>query len=58
MARDYDVDGLHHDYIRYPGDVAPDRYCFCDWCLEDMNKQQNFFKSVNASVRKNDEPAV
>lgn len=27
---------LHHDYVRYPGDAAPDQYCFCDWCLEDL----------------------
>ncbi len=30
----YDVDGIHHDYVRYPGDVNPDGYCFCDYCLE------------------------
>lgn len=29
----YDVDGIHHDYVRYPGDVNPDGYCFCDYCL-------------------------
>jgi uncharacterized lipoprotein YddW (UPF0748 family) len=29
----YDVDGIHHDYVRYPGDVNPDGYCFCDFCL-------------------------
>jgi hypothetical protein len=27
------VDGIHHDYVRYPGDVAPDSFCFCDFCL-------------------------
>jgi len=32
----YDIDGIHHDYVRYPGDVAPNDYCFCDYCLEDM----------------------
>lgn len=34
IAENYDVDGIHHDYVRYPGDVAPDSYCFCDTCLE------------------------
>ena len=34
FARRYDVDAIHHDYVRFPGDVAPDRYCFCDHCLE------------------------
>lgn len=33
LARNPSVDGIHHDYIRYPGDVAPDSFCFCDYCL-------------------------
>ncbi|HEX7296235.1 MAG TPA: family 10 glycosylhydrolase, partial [Pyrinomonadaceae bacterium] len=33
VAKNYDVDSVHHDYVRYPGDVAPDSYCFCDYCL-------------------------
>jgi len=33
LARHPGVDGIHHDYIRYPGDVAPDSFCFCDYCL-------------------------
>jgi len=28
VARKYDVDGLHFDYIRYPGE----NHCFCDGC--------------------------
>ncbi|MDA3924556.1 MAG: family 10 glycosylhydrolase [Kiritimatiellae bacterium] len=28
VARDYDVDGIHFDYIRYPGS----HYCYCDGC--------------------------
>lgn len=35
-AEMYDFDAIHHDYIRYPGDLAPDRYCFCDSCLEQL----------------------
>jgi uncharacterized lipoprotein YddW (UPF0748 family) len=34
VAKNYPVDSVHHDYVRYPGDVAPDSYCFCDYCLE------------------------
>jgi uncharacterized lipoprotein YddW (UPF0748 family) len=34
IAANYKVDSVHHDYVRYPGDVAPDSYCFCDYCLE------------------------
>lgn len=30
VARDYDVDGLHFDYIRYPNA----EYCFCAGCRE------------------------
>ena len=33
VAKNYPVDSVHHDYVRYPGDVAPDSYCFCDYCL-------------------------
>jgi hypothetical protein len=36
FARKYDFDAIHHDYIRYPGDLAPDQYCFCDDCLEHL----------------------
>ena len=34
IATNYAVDSIHHDYVRYPGDVAPDSYCFCDYCLK------------------------
>lgn len=36
FAQKYDFDAVHHDYVRYPGDAAPDRYCFCDYCLENI----------------------
>ena len=36
VTRLYNIDGIHHDYVRYPGDVAPNDYCFCDYCLENM----------------------
>lgn len=36
FAERYAYDSLHHDYVRYPGDAAPDRFCFCDACLRDM----------------------
>lgn len=38
FAEMYDADGIHHDYLRYPGDMAPDQYCFCDFCLEHLPK--------------------
>lgn len=34
LAERYEFASLHHDYVRYPGDLAPDQYCFCDSCLE------------------------
>jgi uncharacterized lipoprotein YddW (UPF0748 family) len=43
VVRDYDVDGIHHDYVRYPGDVAPDSYCFCDYCLEHYLVYNHFY---------------
>lgn len=33
LVSNYAIDGIHHDYVRYAGDVAPDGYCFCDYCL-------------------------
>jgi len=34
LVSNYAIDGIHHDYVRYGGDVAPDSYCFCDYCLK------------------------
>lgn len=34
VARDYDVDGIHFDYIRYPDRNG----CFCDGCRERFEK--------------------
>jgi uncharacterized lipoprotein YddW (UPF0748 family) len=56
IVSDYDVDGIHHDYVRYPGDVAPDSYCFCDYCLDEMMKYAHLFyeaypDSVFPSIR-------
>lgn len=39
IATNYAVDSIHHDYVRYPGDVAPDNYCFCDYCLKQIPRQ-------------------
>ncbi len=39
FAATYAVDSIHHDYIRYPGDLAPDQYCFCDYCLEALPRE-------------------
>ena len=36
IVRNYKVDSVHHDYVRYGGDVAPDSYCFCDYCLRHL----------------------
>ena len=41
FAQRYAFDAVHHDYIRYPGDLAPDQYCFCDSCLEQIPKWAN-----------------
>ncbi len=42
VVQNYPVEGIHHDYVRYPGDVAPDSYCFCDYCVENYLRY-NFF---------------
>jgi uncharacterized lipoprotein YddW (UPF0748 family) len=36
LVANYAIDGIHHDYVRYAGDVAPDSYCFCDHCLQNL----------------------
>jgi uncharacterized lipoprotein YddW (UPF0748 family) len=43
FASRYDVDAIHHDYVRYPGDLAPDSYCFCDYCLEEIPKFAGYY---------------
>jgi uncharacterized lipoprotein YddW (UPF0748 family) len=35
IAKNYDVAGLHFDYIRYPGG----NHCFCDGCRERFTKE-------------------
>lgn len=42
FAERYEVDAIHHDYIRYPGDLAPDTYCFCDDCLRELPRWAGF----------------
>ncbi len=34
VARNYDVDGVHFDYIRYPGN----QFCYCDGCRKRFEK--------------------
>jgi len=34
VAKNYDVDGIHFDYIRYPGS----EYCYCNGCKERFEK--------------------
>jgi hypothetical protein len=46
FAQKYDFDAIHHDYVRYPGDAAPDRYCFCDYCLENLPKWAGYHTDV------------
>lgn len=36
FAERYAYESVHHDYVRYPGDAAPDAFCFCDHCVEDI----------------------
>lgn len=46
FAARYDVDGVHHDYVRYPGDLAPDTYCFCDYCLEAIPRYASYYSEA------------
>jgi len=46
FAARYDVDAIHHDYVRYPGDLAPDTYCFCDYCLRQVPAYASYFSQA------------
>ncbi len=53
VAKMYDVDGLHFDYIRYPGSHS----CFCDGCQERFQtdtgtKVENWPKDCHSGVHK------
>jgi uncharacterized lipoprotein YddW (UPF0748 family) len=55
----YDVDAIHHDYVRYPGDLAPDTYCFCDYCLDAIPRYAAYYSPAhpdNALVAPMDRP--
>jgi uncharacterized lipoprotein YddW (UPF0748 family) len=47
FAQRYDVDAIHHDYVRYPGDLAPDTYCFCDYCLDQIPKYASYYSTAH-----------
>ncbi len=47
FAGRYDVDAIHHDYVRYPGDLAPDTYCFCDYCLEEIPRYASYYSTTH-----------
>lgn len=47
LAARYAFASLHHDYIRYPGDLAPDQYCFCDSCLTELPRWAGYLNECN-----------
>lgn len=51
VAANYAVDSIHHDYVRYPGDVAPDSYCFCDYCLKYIPRHAMLSYETRAAER-------
>ena len=51
LARNPNVEGIHHDYVRYPGDVAPDSFCFCDFCLTNIPRYAMLSYESRASER-------
>lgn len=51
FARRYGFVSIHHDYVRYPGDAAPDRYCFCDYCLEHLPQWAGFISEKYPNER-------
>ncbi|HMS56154.1 MAG TPA: hypothetical protein PKA27_12205 [Fimbriimonadaceae bacterium] len=49
LAERYPLASIHHDYIRYPGDLAPDTYCFCDYCLDAIPKFAGYINEAYPS---------
>jgi len=58
IASSYPVDGIHHDYVRYPGDVAPDSYCFCDYCLRQIPRYAMLSYETRSEERYRVQPAL
>jgi uncharacterized lipoprotein YddW (UPF0748 family) len=56
IVRSYPVDGIHHDYVRYPGDVAPDSFCFCDYCLKNIPRYAMLAYETRAGERYSVDP--
>lgn len=46
LATRYEFASIHHDYIRYPGDLAPDQYCFCDYCLDEIVRYAGYINEA------------
>ena len=57
VVKNYKVDSIHHDYVRYPGDVAPDSYCFCDYCLKEIPRYAMLAYEMRADERYRVNPA-
>ncbi len=51
IATTYAVDSIHHDYVRYPGDVSPEGYCFCDYCLKNIPRHAMLSYETRATQR-------
>jgi uncharacterized lipoprotein YddW (UPF0748 family) len=51
IATNYPVDSIHHDYVRYPGDVSPEGYCFCDYCLKHIPRHAMFSYETRPAER-------
>jgi uncharacterized lipoprotein YddW (UPF0748 family) len=51
LVSNYAIDGIHHDYVRYCGDVAPDSYCFCDYCLRHIPRHALLHWEAGAGER-------
>jgi len=39
----YPVDGIHLDHLSFPGEVSPDSYCFCDYCILEFPRHSRLF---------------
>jgi hypothetical protein len=46
LLKNYVVDGIHLDHLSFPGELSPDSYCFCDYCVTEFPQQSRLYYPV------------
>lgn len=51
LLKNYDVDGIHLRNLSFPGEVEPDSFCFCDYCIQEFQRHSRLFYPVLPDTR-------